>query len=196
MIGMSDKKMYLIMLCIVSAIFFGFCIYGYMSSIAEPSAGDASAESFQQIASELETQAPGLLTGQIFFNNLKVCLILFIGGITFGAATIFILSSNGYIIGSISEVMLRTFDVKIYAATLIPHGIFEISAILMSAALGLQLATSLILDATGYSNAGNTCVWYGTRFLLIVVPLLIIAALVESFISPLAAEWVMAGFLR
>lgn len=194
MADLNDRKMYLILLGIVTVVFFGFCIYGYVTALADPALGNASNQAFQQVAQELDSDNHEMLVWQIFLNNLKVCLILFIGGITFGAATIFILSQNGYIIGSISEVMLRHYDVSVFAATLVPHGIFEISAILMSAALGLQMSCALLLDGIGLSNAGNMCVWYGKRFVLVVVPLLIIAALVETFISPMAAQWVFTGF--
>lgn len=194
MADLSDRKMYLILLGIVTVVFFGFCIFGYVTALANPEIGTASTQAFHEVAKELDSDNSGVLAWQIFFNNLKVCLILFIGGITFGAATVYILSQNGYIIGSISEVMLRHYDVSVFAATLVPHGIFEISAILMSAALGLQMACALLLDGVGLSNAGNMCAWYGKRFFLIVIPLLIIAALVETFVSPMAAQWVLASF--
>lgn len=194
MADLSDRKMYLILLGIVAVVFFGFCIFGYVTAVANPETGNASTQAFQQVVKELDSDNSGVLAWQIFFNNLKVCLILFIGGITFGAATVYILSQNGYIIGSISEVMLRHYDTSVFAATLVPHGIFEISAILMSAALGLQMACALLLDGAGLSNAGNMCVWYGKRFFLVVIPLLIIAALVETFVSPVVADLVLAGF--
>ncbi|MDR0980647.1 MAG: stage II sporulation protein M [Methanocalculaceae archaeon] len=190
---MSDKKIYFVALAVVVVLFFGSCIYGYTAFIEMPEATtDEIVVTFQSSTTELDTSAPALLSWQIFFNNLKVCLILFIGGMTFGAVTLFVLVSNGYVIGSISGVMLRGYDVSVFAATIVPHGIFEIAAILMAAALGLQTGRSLYLDAQGRDNAGTTCLWYGTRFLLVVVPLLIIAALVETFVTPEIAMMVLS----
>jgi hypothetical protein len=64
----------------------------------------------------------------------------------------------------------------------VPHGIFEIAVILMVAALGLQMGRSLYLGVQGRNNAGGmTCMWYGTRFLLVVVPLRAAVALMKSF---------------
>ena len=63
----------------------------------------------------------------------------------------------------------------------------------MAAALCLQIGRSLYLDAQGRDYAGETCLWYGTRFLLVVVPLLIIAALVETFVTPEIAMLVLSG---
>jgi stage II sporulation protein M len=190
----SDRTMYLLMLGLVAAVFFGTCIYGYTLSVADPETGNASAASFRQVAEELDSAESGTLFWQIFLNNLKVCLILFMGGVTFGVVPVLILLQNGYIIGSIAEVMLRYHDVPVFAASLVPHGIFEIPALLMSAALGLQLSSALLLDGLGYSNAGNSGTWYGTRFLLIVVPLLFVAAAVETFVSPAVAAWVLLQF--
>ena len=70
---------------------------------------------------------------------------------------------------------------------------FSIAAILMAAARGLQTGRSLYLDAQGRDDAVNNCLWYGTRFLLVVVPLLVIAALVESFVTPEIAMLVLSG---
>ncbi len=190
---LSDRSLYIIVLAVVVVVFFGSCIYGYAESIEMPAMADEIVVTFQSSTTELDSSTPALLSWQIFFNNLKVCLILFIGGMTFGVVTLFVLVSNGYVIGSISSVMLRGYDVSVFAATLVPHGIFEIAAILMAAALGLQTGRSLYLDAQGRDNAGETCLWYGTRFLLVVVPLLIIAALVETFVTPEIAMLVLSG---
>ena len=190
---LSDRKIYCVALAVVVVLFFGSCIYGYTASLEMPEAADEIVVTFQSSTTELDSEAPGLLSWQIFFNNLKVCLILFIGGMTFGAVTLFVLVSNGYVIGNISGVMLRGYDLPVFAATIVPHGIFEIAAILMAAALGLQTGRALYLDAQGRDNAGTTCLWYGTRFVLVVVPLLIIAALVETFVTPEIAMMVLAG---
>ena len=149
----SDRKIYFAALAVVVILFFGSCIYGYTASIQMPEAADEIVVTFQSSTTELDSSAPAQLSWQIFFNNLKVCLILFLGGMTFGAATLFVLVSNGYVIGSISGVMLRGYDVSVFAATIVPHGIFEIAAILMSAALGLQMGRSLYLDAQGRDEA-------------------------------------------
>ncbi len=188
---MSDRNMYLAALCVAAVLFFGSCIFGYTASLAEPHTGDALSSSFQEVITELDAGEPALLSWQIFFNNLKVCLILFMGGITFGALTLIILVSNGYVIGGIAEVMLRGYDVSLFAASIVPHGIFEIAALLMSSALGLQMAHALFSDALAMRNAGEVCVWYGTRFLCVVVPLLIVAALMEAFVTPIAAEMML-----
>lgn len=190
---MSDRMVYAVALAVVVVLFFGSCIYGYTASLEMPEVADDIVVTFQSSTTELDSSAPGLLSWQIFFNNLKVCLILFLGGMTFGAFTLFVLISNGYVIGNISGVMLRSYDVSVFAATIVPHGIFEMAAILMASALGLQMGRSLYLDAQGRDNAGTTCLWYGTRFLLVVVPLLILAALVETFVTPGIARMVFAG---
>ncbi|MDU9376048.1 hypothetical protein McpSp1_06350 [Methanocorpusculaceae archaeon Sp1] len=190
---MSDRRMYLIAFAVVAALFFGSCISGYASSLDDPGVADDIVVTFQSSTTELDADAPGLLSWQIFFNNLKVCLILFMGGVTFGAMTLFVLISNGYVIGNISGVMLRGYDLSVFAATIVPHGIFEIFAMLMASALGLQMGRSLYLDAQGRDNAGTTCLWYGTRFLLVVLPLLVVAAVVETFATPVISVMVFTG---
>ncbi|MCQ2356308.1 MAG: stage II sporulation protein M, partial [Methanocorpusculum sp.] len=109
---MSDRKIYVAALAVVVILFFGSCIYGYTASIQMPEAADEIVVTFQSSTTELDSSAPAQLSWQIF-NNLRICLILFLGGMTFGAATLFVVVSNGYVIGSISGVMLRGYDVSV-----------------------------------------------------------------------------------
>jgi len=70
------------------------------------------------------------------------------------------------------------------AAGVVPHGIFEIPSFIVSGALGFLLAGSLWNEWTGTGDASSDAGKFGRIFLLIVVPLVTIAAFVEAFITP------------
>ena len=88
---------------------------------------------------------------KLFVNNLQACILLFLGGASFGILTIFIMSLNGIVIGAIMEIVHKDHTPLFVAAAILPHGIFEIPAFIISGALGILLAQSLIAE------------WYGER---------------------------------
>jgi stage II sporulation protein M len=67
----------------------------------------------------------------------------------------------------------------------VPHGIFELPAILLAAGMGLWLGGRAIIKVVGRSQTSiaSETILALTVFVRIVVPLLIIAALVESFLT-------------
>ena len=112
---LSDRSLYIIALAVVVVVFFGSCIYGYAESIEMPAMADEIVVTFQSSTTELDSSTPALLYWHIFFNQLKVCLLLFIGGISFWVVTLFVLVSHGYVFGRLSIVILRGFDVFLFA---------------------------------------------------------------------------------
>jgi stage II sporulation protein M len=71
-------------------------------------------------------------------------------------------------------------------AAILPHGIFEIPSFLLSAALGIIFAQTLLYEWYGEPDidTGNVVRQLARILVLVVVPLVAIAALVEAFITP------------
>ena len=146
----------------------------------------------------------------IFLNNLFSSLVAYIGGffIFLPALVVFI---NGFFLGSFLRYLLETKrkDVIFLFKGIIPHGIFELPAFFLAASLGIYVAENLILSLyrlflislrkgnfkeTLRQEAGNisTVVKETTViFLLFVLPLLLVAAIVEVFITSqlLGIKW-------
>ncbi len=125
-----------------------------------------------------------VLSFNIFINNLEASIILFLGGATFGVLTLIILSTNGIIIGMATEVLKEAHGLLYVLAGVIPHGIFEIPAFVISGGLGLLLAEELLREARGTGDAAEKAKDYSVVFLKAVIPLLAVAAFVEAFITP------------
>ena len=146
-------------------------------------AGASIEEGTQRLASAPEpAPAEAVLTGLI--NNLEACVLLLLGGASFGILTIFILSLNGILIGSIMEIVHKDHSFVFVAAAILPHGVFEIPAFILSGALGILLAQSLIAEWYHKGDAAGDAGGYARLFILYVVPLVVIAAFVEAFITP------------
>ncbi len=125
----------------------------------------------------------------IFFNNLLVSLVIILaGGILPILPVILGILPNGFIIG----LMAGFFEYKQvltkgnFFLSLIPHGIFEIPAIIISAAVGM------VWGAWNWRNLikSKNSKWFISNlketltFLPFIITLLFIAAFMEVSVSP------------
>ena len=94
------------------------------------------------------------------------------------------MSLNGVLIGSIVELVHNEHSVAFVAAAILPHGIFEIPAFILSGALGILLAQSLIAEWYNGADTAEDAKRFTRLFALYVMPLIAIAAFVEAFITP------------
>ncbi|OPX76598.1 MAG: hypothetical protein A4E39_00002 [Methanoregulaceae archaeon PtaB.Bin152] len=109
---------------------------------------------------------------------------MFVGGASLGLLTVFIISTNGFVIGSVLEMVRKDHSALYVVAAIVPHGLLEIPAFIISGALGLMLAKALWREWEGKEDASALALSYGRTFLLAVVPLVAVAACVEAFITP------------
>jgi stage II sporulation protein M len=137
-----------------------------------------------QVIGKIDTKDPLSLAVFIFFNNLQACILLFLGGATLGILTLFIIASNGVIIGGIMELVREEKGPLFVAAAILPHGIFEIPSFIVSASLGFVLGASVLAEWHGEGDSAGTARAHARTFLLVVVPLVAIAAFIEAFITP------------
>ncbi|PKL60634.1 MAG: stage II sporulation protein M [Methanomicrobiales archaeon HGW-Methanomicrobiales-4] len=158
---------------------------GYFTSLADPAFGQSLVTLFQDmITNEIMSNEPPLLAIQLFLNNLEACVLLFIGGATFGIITLFVLSFNGIIIGGILEVVGAKTGGLVMIAAIVPHGIFELPAVLVSASLGLMLGRAVMLELLGKGDASAQALVLGRLFVRYVIPFIAFAACIEAFITP------------
>jgi len=82
----------------------------------------------------------------ILTNNLKVIFLMLAGSITFGLSTFINLIYNGFNVGVlIGSISLTNEPLKLIIALVLPHGIFEIPAILISAVAGFKIPYEITL---------------------------------------------------
>jgi len=116
----------------------------------------------------------------IFENNFSIAFVSIILGIAFGIFPIFSIILNGYVIGYISNFAVREGG-YVALLSLFPHGIFEIPAIIISFGLGLKLG--MFVFAKNKKKQFSYDLLNSLRVLVfIVLPLLIIAAIVEALL--------------
>ena len=177
---------YIIFSC---AMFFFFIATGYWAAQADPAVGDQIYAMFQEIVvAGVASDSAVVMSFQIFINNVQICALIFLGGATFGLLTLLLLMTNGIAIGVLIEVLLREMSLSALIFGLLPHGIFEIPAVLVSAALGMIVARGLWEELAGKGNVLDSAKYAGRLFIMYVVPFIFLAACIEGFITPLVME--------
>jgi len=132
----------------------------------------------------------------IMVNNIGVCFKAIFGGVAFflpqipmitppGAFTVFILVFNGLMIGSVATLVAQTDLAYDLWAFVFPHGSLELPAIFLAGGAGLLLARAILLP--GKYRRIDALQVYGRQAAELVygiVPMLIIAGIIEGFYSP------------
>jgi stage II sporulation protein M len=166
-------------------LFFATITVGWIGTMQNPEIGENLMKLFQkEVADQISGKEAPDIFAKLFLNNLEACILLFMGGASFGILTIFIMSLNGIVIGAIMEIVRKDHSAAFVAAAILPHGIFEIPAFIISGALGIVLAQSLIAEWYNGADAAGDAHKFGRIFLLYVLPLVAIAAFIEAFITP------------
>jgi len=121
---------------------------------------------------------------QIAANNTYVALVTFVCGIFVSLGSIIILVKNAIMIGSF-EYFFFSKDLGVESVLVIwIHGTLEISAIIIAGAAGLVMGNGLLFPRT-YTRleAFKTSAKDGTKIALGIIPIILAAAFLESFIT-------------
>lgn len=125
----------------------------------------------------------------IIVNNVRVAVVAFAGGMTAGALTAYVLATNGAMLGTIFAVVGGYGLSGGLLAFIAAHGVLELSAIFLSGGAGLRLAWALLRPGDhGRRDALRLGAAQAARVLLLVIPVLGIAGLIEGFVSPSGAD--------
>lgn len=135
---------------------------------------------------EVEDRGPAAwLSSEIFTNNLSVCLIAWAGGLPAGLGTLYILWTNGMMVGAMFALAWR-FDLfdRLFAF-ISTHGPLELFLIVLSCAAGLLLGRGSVEDR-GRPRA-ELLADAGARSWSLVggaLPWIVLCGVIEGFISP------------
>ena len=126
-----------------------------------------------------------LASSAIMTNNLSVSFAAFAGGMLAGIGTVYMMTFNGVLIGVIAVACHRAGLSLSLWSFIAPHGALELPAIFIAGGAGLLLAKGLLVPGfhsrrDSLAEAAATAI----RLLLGVIPLLIVAGVIEAFISP------------
>jgi uncharacterized membrane protein SpoIIM required for sporulation len=125
-----------------------------------------------------------LMASLIISNNIRVAFMCFAGGVVFGVGALVLLAVNGLSIGAASGHFANAGLLGYLWTFVIGHGLLELFSIWVAGAAGFLLGRALILP--GALPRGDALILAGRlamRLLGAVVVLLLLAGLIEGFIS-------------
>lgn len=173
---------------IVVVLFLISTAIGYTIPMTAPDTAQSLLSGIQDKASQLTDQPPLLMMLGIFANNAVGALVAMIFGLAAGLFPLFFIISNGMVIGIVLEMMVAKLGAGmgafVFIAGILPHGIFELPAIFLSAAIGLKLGYHVIQSILKRQDMVTGELMSGVLiFLFCIVPMLFIAAVIETFVT-------------
>ncbi|WP_171266236.1 stage II sporulation protein M [Oceanidesulfovibrio marinus] len=184
---------------LVSAvIFIGGGLFGYYASNADPMAayailpaqetrlpGTPREELIESLRSgrDLSSEHKVFFASFLFRHNFTIGILSFAVGILAAVPTLLLIIYNGMMIGAFSYVHLSQGIHAEYWAWILPHGVPELTAIMLCGGAGLALGAAVINPGgesriTKLTAAGKEA----AKILLGVGMLLFFAAIIESFL--------------
>ncbi len=125
----------------------------------------------------------------IMYNNIRVAISAFGGGMLLGTLTCWAILFNGFILGVLSAVFLKHGHLLSFWAMILPHGIIELTAISLSAAAGLLLTRGFLFPGDlSRSDALRVSGVKAVKLLTGTVIMLVIAGLIEGFFSTISTD--------
>ena len=121
----------------------------------------------------------------IMTNNLSVSFAAFAGGLTAGIGTVYMILLNGILLGVIAVACARAGMAVDFWSFVAPHGALELPAIVIAGGAGLLLAKGILVPGPqSRRDSLASAAALAVRLVLGVVPLLLVAGIIEGFVSP------------
>lgn len=125
------------------------------------------------------------ISGFLMTNNIRVSIMAVALGVTAGIGTGLVLISNGMMIGSLAAVASNNNVDYLFWSVILPHGILELSAIAIAGGAGFVLARAIYAPGDlPRSDALKIAGSEAAQLLIGVAAMLVIAGLIEGFITP------------
>ena len=141
----------------------------------------------EEFASLLAPLPQFLVFAIIFLKNTSTLLLSFILSPILCLVPILALTLNGWLIGFVSNVIVQETSLWFLIAGLLPHGVFELPALILGEAAALSFGTVAILALFKKERRKLLVpnLRQNLKYLLIAFALLLPAAIMETFVTPL-----------
>ena len=164
----------------ILALFFAAAFLAGM--LAPSSTRQQLTDAFQVVAENYRGLAGGKLFFIILFHNVMSSMFVLISGVLVGIIPTFATGANGFLLGVVYRQTAEVVGYWKAALKVLPHGVFEIPALLIAASYGLWLGMAVIRRMRGEESTSiRSHVGHASRqYVAVVLPLLIVAAAIET----------------
>jgi len=131
----------------------------------------------------------------LFFNNFRASMMAIGAGMMpFVFAPLFNCATNGAVLGILLAILhsTGTGGIAEMAVSIMPHGVFEMTALVLAIAFGLKLCSivnGVIAATKNISDIFQYIAEMARAAVLTVLPLLMAAAVIETYVTPLCINY-------
>ena len=174
----------------------GLFVSGLVLGLAVPAGGSGflndQAGSLEKLAEIVSPLPQHSLFIFIFIKNVSVIIISLVLSPFFCLVPIFTLVVNGGVLGLVSSIFTDQVSLPFVLAGLLPHGIFELPALVLGEACALSIGAAVITGMTNREKRGiiKTAIRSNLKYLGITAGLLLAAAVIETWLTPRLLEMV------
>jgi uncharacterized membrane protein SpoIIM required for sporulation len=176
------------------SVFALFSIIGFLGTKYDPEFSELVGvpPSFREVYIETKThwwedlnEANQVGASAIFTNNIQVTIYTFAFGGLLGVGTLFYLAFNGATIATVLALTYRAGFGNDLLTFMVGHGVIELSCIFIAGGAGLLIGSAMVVPgnlsrADALKSRGKDAV----RLMMGVAVLLVLAGIIEGFISP------------
>ena len=181
------NKGFIVCLCLSVFLFGGGIVLGLVTP--HDVFGGVSGELASSLSAFEQFVAPFKFTTVmfIFFKNVLSVALCFALSPFFLLVPFLTLSFNGWLVGLVGSIVIGEHSVGFVLAGLLPHGIVEVPALLIGSAtafyFGAMVWGAIFSEKRRQTFAGDfrRCL----KWLAVAVALLLVAAVVETYVTPL-----------
>jgi stage II sporulation protein M len=185
--GVKELISYIIELraeiAVIAIVFVIFAVAGFFAGLNyQNTQGTTAPSSTDNTPNTVSLTTISSIIG-IVISNVVGCLMASILGLALGFVPLLFTITNGLTIGMLVGSTLPKTNIFLLLAAVVPYGVFEIPAVLLSSAIGLRLGYSLIKRVMGKKGLLIE-VQKGLKiFIFWVLPLIILAAIIQVVIT-------------
>ena len=164
---------------ILSLIF----VAAFLAGILAPSSTrQQMTEAFQVVVDNYRGLTGGKLFFTILLHNVVATIFLLISGVIVGIIPTFAIGTNGFVLGVVYRQTAEAMGYSKAALKVLPHGVFELPALLIAASYGLWLG---VMAIRRMRVKESTLLRFHIehafrRYFTVVCPLLVVAAGIET----------------
>jgi stage II sporulation protein M len=150
--------------------------------LAASSTRQQMTELFQNVVDNYRGLAGGKLFFTILLRNVVATIFVLVSGVLVGIIPTFAIGANGFVLGVVYRQAAEVVGYSKAALKVLPHGVFELPALLITASYGLWLGVTVVRRFRGKENTllRVNIEHAFRRYFAVVFPLLVIAAGIET----------------
>ncbi len=173
---------------LLTLVFLMSVYYGYSIAKENPEFYKNYIEQFFSKFKFIKNYSSEMLVLVIFCNNAIKSLVFMLTGFFFGIAPLVFIAANGFLLGLVLAIKEQSMGIFNVLMLIVPHGILEIPAVLLASSQGVVLGYRFY-EALFKGKEFRVYVIDSIKFYLkFVLPILLIAAFVEVYVTPYIAS--------